>query len=82
MSVFDIIGLIGVAAYISAYALLQLDRLKSDDLRYLLLNGIGSGLILVSLFDSFNLPSFVTQTLWLAFTIVGLARVLAKRRNR
>lgn len=74
MTLFDAIGLVGVAAYISAYALLQLEKLDSSDTRYLLLNAIGSGLILVSLFDSFNLPSFLTQTLWLLFTIVGFAR--------
>jgi len=80
LSLYDIVGLFGVAAYIGAYALLQVDRLRSDDLRYLALNGVGSGLILVSLLGSFNLPSFVTQTLWLGFTIVGAFRALAKRR--
>jgi len=81
MTLFDVIGLVGVAAYISAYALLQLEKLGSSDTRYLLLNGLGSGLILVSLFDSFNLPSFVTQTLWLVFTIVGFARKWNGSRN-
>ena len=75
----DIIGLFGVAAYISAYAMLQLDRVRSTDNLYLLLNGLGSGLILVSLLYSFNLPSFVTQALWLVFTVVGFVRARGKR---
>jgi hypothetical protein len=79
MNIYTIIGLFGVAAYVSGYALLQLDRVKSDDHLYLLLNGLGSALILVSLLDAFNLPSFITQALWLVFTIVGFLRA---RRNR
>lgn len=78
MTVFDAIGLLGVAAYIGGYAMLQLEWPKSDDTAYLLLNGAGSALILVSLFESFNLPFFVTQELWLIFTIVGFSR---KRRS-
>jgi hypothetical protein len=79
MSIYTIIGLFGVAAYVSAYALLQLDRLKSDDNLYLLLNGLGSALILVSLLDAFNLPSFITQALWLVFTIIGFFRARSVR---
>ncbi|MCD6071896.1 MAG: cyclic nucleotide-binding protein, partial [Microvirga sp.] len=42
MSVPDIVGLVGVAAYLSAYGLLQIGILKVEDLRYALLNGIGA----------------------------------------
>lgn len=80
MALPDVIGLLGVAAYISAYALLQLEKLGSSDTRYLVLNGLGSGLILVSLFYSFNLPSFITQALWLVFTVVGFVRARGKAR--
>ncbi|SFP79024.1 CBU_0592 family membrane protein [Sphingomonas rubra] len=80
MALPDVIGLLGVAAYISAYALLQLEKLGSSDTRYLVLNGLGSGLILVSLFYSFNLPSFITQALWLVFTVVGVVRARGKAR--
>jgi hypothetical protein len=75
----DIVGLFGVAAYLTAYALLQLERLDGHDGRYLALNAAGSLLILVSLVYSFNLPSFVTQALWLIFTIIGFLR---SRRRR
>jgi len=70
----DLVGLLGVAAYLTAYALLQLNRLGSHDRRYLVLNAAGSALILVSLVYDFNLPSFVTQTAWLIFTAVGFVR--------
>lgn len=82
LNLYDIIGLFGVAAYVSGYGLLQLDRLTSTDDRYLLLNGLGSALILVSLWHSFNLPSFITQALWLVFTVLGYVRAHRAKRGR
>ena len=79
MTLPNLVGLLGVAAYLTAYALLQLNRLGSHDPRYLVLNAAGSALILVSLLYDFNLPSFVTQTAWLVFTAVGFVR---SRRGR
>ena len=81
MSIADFVGLIGVVAYLAAYGLLQLGILTVDDGRYALLNGIGSVAILYSLTFDFNLPSFITQTAWLIFTIIGYARSRAKRRR-
>ena len=74
MSIADFVGLIGVTAYLAAYGLLQYGALKVEDGCYALLNGIGSVAILYSLIFDFNLPSFITQTAWLIFTIVGYAR--------
>ncbi len=79
MSVADFVGLIGVVAYLSAYGLLQLGRLKVEDSRYALLNGIGALAILYSLLFDFNLPSFITQSAWLLFTIIGYVRSRSKR---
>jgi len=79
MSIADVVGLIGVAAYLSAYGLLQLGLLKVEDGRYALLNGLGATAILYSLIFDFNLPSFITQAAWLAFTIIGYARSRSKR---
>jgi hypothetical protein len=79
MSLPDVIGLAGVAAYLSAYGLLQLGMLKLEDPRYALLNGLGALLILYSLAYDFNLASFVTQAAWLVLTIVGYIRSRARR---
>jgi hypothetical protein len=75
----DVIGLIGVAAYLSAYGLLQLGALKVEDNRYALLNASGAILILYSLFFDFNLASFVTQSAWLMLTALGSIRSHIKR---
>ena len=74
MSIANFVGLIGVAAYLSAYGLLQLGRFKVEDSRYALLNGIGALAILYSLLFDFNLSSFITQSAWLIFTIIGYVR--------
>ena len=74
MTIPNLVGLIGVVAYLLAYGLLQLGILKVEDARYALLNGIGATAILYSLMFDFNLPSFITQTAWLIFTIIGYAR--------
>jgi len=79
MSVADFVGLVGVAAYLSAYGLLQLGKLKFEDWRYAFLNGIGALAILYSLTFDFNMPSFITQAMWLIFTIIGYLRLRFKR---
>jgi hypothetical protein len=79
MSMPDIVGLVGVAAYLSAYGLLQMGILKLEDPRYALLNALGALLILYSLAFDFNLASFVTQTAWLVLTIIGYIRSRARR---
>jgi len=79
MSVANLVGLIGVAAYLLAYGLLQLGVLKVEDGRYALLNAVGSLTILYSLWFEFNLPSFIAQTAWLTLTIVGYARARMRR---
>lgn len=79
MTLPDVVGLIGVVAYLAAYGLLQLGLLKVEDGRYALLNGIGASAILYSLLYDFNLSSFITQTAWLVFTLVGYIRSRVKR---
>ena len=81
MTTADLVGLAGVVAYLSAYAMLQTGRLKVEDGWYALLNGAGALAILFSLFFDFNLASFVTQTAWLILTIAGYVRSRVKRAH-
>jgi O-antigen ligase len=75
----DFVGLIGVVAYLAAYGLLQLRMLKVEDGRYALLNAVGASAILYSLLYDFNLSSFITQTAWLIFTLIGYIRSRVER---
>ena len=62
MNWYDILGTLGVTIIIITYVLLQIERVRSDQLIYSLLNAIGASLILVSLYFDFNLPSVVVES--------------------
>ncbi len=70
----DAIGLFGVVLYVAAYAGLQLGKLGLADVRYTILNAVGGLAVIFSLVWSFNLAAFVTQVLWLVFTVIGYLR--------
>jgi hypothetical protein len=79
MFLFDVVGIIGVAIIILTYLLLQLQRVRSDQLSYSLLNGIGAALILISLYYDFNLPSVVVEAFWLVISVFGIVRYLIRQ---
>lgn len=78
MLIYDILGTVGVAMIVLNYVLLQIERLRSGQPIYSILNAIGSGMILVSLFYSFNLPSFIVEAFWLVISLFGIAKSLFK----
>lgn len=71
---YDIVGTLGVASVLFAYALLQAGRVGPRDPRYLWLNLGGSVGILVSLYFAFNLASAIIQCAWIAISAYGLVR--------
>lgn len=80
MNWYDILGTIGVAIIILTYALLQTERIRSDQLLYSVLNAVGAALILVSLYFDFNLPSVVVEFFWLLISLFGIGKYLLRRR--
>lgn len=76
----DVIGMIGVAIILSTYFMLQIGRLKSDTLRYSVLNACGSSMILFSLFFEWNLPSVIIETAWVIISLMGVVRYFIRRR--
>ena len=76
---YDILGTVGVAIIVLTYVLLQLDRIRSHQLSYSLLNAAGALLILLSLYYSFNLPSFIVEFFWLLISLFGIAKYLFRR---
>ncbi|MFN0141006.1 MAG: hypothetical protein ACKVQW_13090 [Pyrinomonadaceae bacterium] len=77
---YDIIGSVGVAIIILTYVLLQIERLRSDELAYSLLNAVGAALVLISLVYSFNFPSFVVEFFWLLISLFGIGKYIFKKR--
>ena len=78
---YDVIGSIGVATIILTYILLQTERIKSESLLYSALNGLGAGLIVFSLYYSFNFSAFVVETLWVLISIYGIVKYFFKVKN-
>jgi len=79
---YDIIGIAGVICYLAAYFLLQSGRLDAQkDYSYTLLNIIGAIFVLISLKNAFNLPSVVSQSVWILLSFYGLLRVKSARNG-
>lgn len=68
----DVIGLIGVLIILITYGALTLEKMDPKGWRYSAGNGVGAVLILISLYYSFNLASFVIEIAWLAISLFGL----------
>lgn len=68
----DLLGLLGVALIVLAYALLQSDTWRQQDRIYSLANAIGAALILFSLAFDFNLSAAAMELCWLVISLYGL----------
>ena len=79
MKWYDILGTLGVAVIILTYVLLQIERVRSDQLIYSVLNAIGAALILISLYFDFNLPSVVVEAFWLLISLFGIGKYIARQ---
>jgi hypothetical protein len=79
---YDVLGTLGVFVIVVTYLLLQLGRIKSEQLIYSLLNGLGAAFILISLYYEFNLPSVIVEAFWLVISIFGILKYLVKRPER
>lgn len=67
----DIVGGIGAVYLLGTYLALQLNYLSAKSLTYSILNGIGSGMIVVSLTQNFNMSAFVIESFWFLISVVG-----------
>jgi len=78
---YDFAGNVGVAMMVFAYLLLQMGKLRINDLSYSLTNAIGAVLVLISLLYSFNLSAFLVETFWLLISLFGLIKFLRSTRQ-
>lgn len=74
LSIFDAVGIAGVAIIIAAYLLLQTGRLDPRKPLYSVLNAAGSGMIIVSLWFDFNLSAFFVELFWLLISLYGIVK--------
>jgi hypothetical protein len=75
-SFFDFIGNIGVFFIIISYLMLQLNKVKSSDISYSLMNLLGATLVIISLIESFNMSAFVIEVFWVLISFVGIVNYL------
>lgn len=76
---YDIVGTLGTACIIITYVLLQIGRIRSEQLAYSLLNALGATLIIVSLYFNFNFPAFIVEFFWLLISLFGIVKYLSRR---
>ncbi|HSW94340.1 MAG TPA: hypothetical protein VLJ15_08335 [Gammaproteobacteria bacterium] len=76
----DPVGLIGVILLLIAYFFLSTGRWLSDSLTYQVYNLLGAVMILYSLCFHWNLSSFVIEVAWVMISLIGIARIQARRR--
>lgn len=68
----EMLGLLGAALILLAYAGVQLKKLDPHRPRALLLNLTGAALVLVSLYFEFNLAAAILEGAWVLIAIWGL----------
>jgi hypothetical protein len=81
--VFAILGMIGAAFAVGAFALLQAGRLTSADPRFYAANGIGALLIGASIaadFDMADIGGIAVELAWVAISIMGLMKYWKTRK--
>lgn len=71
-SIFDVIGMVGVAFILLGYYGVQSNRIRYNDMLYPILNIIGSSMILASLYVTPNLPSIIIEVAWLVIGAYGI----------
>jgi hypothetical protein len=77
----DVIGMIGVSLVLSAFGLLNMNKVTSSTMMYQLMNLLGSMLLLFSLCFHLNIASVVIEIAWMLISLVGIYRALKKKRS-
>ena len=76
----DLLGLIGAALFLVAFAGVQAEKLNAHGVPALAMNLVGAILILISLVFAFNLASFVLEACWGLVAAYGLIRQALRKR--
>jgi hypothetical protein len=74
MVLIDIIGWIGSAMVVLAYAMNMYKKLAADSTMYYLLNIVGSACLILNTFFHHAIPSAVVNIIWVLIAMVALFR--------
>ncbi len=78
---YDFVGSIGVGIIIFTYILLQLGKIRSEQLIYSLLNAVGASLIIFSLWYNFNFSAFIVEFFWVLISLYGIVKYFLNRSS-
>ena len=79
MTLLDLGGIVGVVLVLVAYAGIHFDWFDPKRAPALLMNLVGSALILLSMTRAFNLSAFLMEAAWAAMAAYGLVRITLRR---
>lgn len=71
----DIIGWVGVASLLLAYALVSMRKVQGDSMTYQFLNMLGSALLIVNSFHYKAFPSVGVNIAWIGIAIYSMIRI-------
>lgn len=72
MEWFDIVGVTGTLLIVTAYFLLQTEKISNQSPSFSIINALGALLILISLCFEFNLAAFFIEFFWLLISVYGV----------
>jgi hypothetical protein len=73
-SIYDFIGNLGVSIIIITYLLLQMNRIKSSNIKYSVMNLVGASLVIISLVENFNMSAFLVEAFWVGISLLGIIK--------
>jgi hypothetical protein len=76
----DFVGVVGSLVICAAYLAVSLRRVDPAGIPFQLANGVGSIMLLFSLYFRPNPGAIVIEVLWLAIASFAIGRALLKRR--
>jgi hypothetical protein len=77
----DAVGIVGVILTLAAYYLLNVGKLSSDNINYLMLNLLGSCMLFFSLMFNWNLSSVLIEIAWILISLIGIYRYIKARQQ-
>lgn len=75
----DLVGWIGSAFVVAAYALNMFNRMKADSLPYYALNILGSACLIANTLYHHAVPSAVVNMVWVGLAVWAMVRPGKKR---
>ena len=76
----EIIGWAGVVAYVVAYGLLSLGKMKPDRVNYHALNAFGGICLVVLSYHKADTPNLIVNVIWVVIASLSILRILKIKR--